>query len=243
MSKKLVSWEFHKHKFDFSKDLPVTESAWSGHYYFAYDLIANTKPDIVVELGTHRGNSLFSMAQAIKDFNLNTKLHGVDTWEGDKHAGYYEERVYKKFLEVKEKYYKDIDITPHKMYFDEAVKNFEENSIDVLHIDGLHTYEAVKHDFETWLPKVKKDTGIILFHDICVRRKGFGVYKFWAELKKEYDTVQFYHYYGLGVIFLDESTYKEISKKSTLLKAHIRYCKKSLFALIGFFFGKITSKE
>ncbi|MDD2578255.1 MAG: class I SAM-dependent methyltransferase [Candidatus Dojkabacteria bacterium] len=192
------------------------------------------KPNLVVELGTHRGNSLFSMAQAIKDSNLKTKLHGVDTWEGDQHAGYYKERVYKKFLEIKEKYYKDIDITAHKMYFDEAVKKFEDNTIDILHIDGLHTYDAVKHDFETWLPKVKKENGIILFHDICVKRKGFGVYKFWRELKKQYNTIQFNHYYGLGVIVLDKDVFNILSNKSLLKKAKSRYYSMSFSALVKF---------
>ena len=229
-----MKWQFKNPNFEFSKDLPVTQSAWSGHYYFAYDLIANVQPNLVVELGTHRGNSLFAMAQAIKDFNLNTKLHGVDTWEGDSHAGYYEERVYKKFLKVKEKYYNDTGITAHKMYFDEAVKKFEDNSIDVLHIDGLHTYEAVKHDCDTWLPKVKKDTGIILFHDIYVKRKGFGVYKLWRELKEKYNTIQFSHYYGLGVVIFDEDIFNVLSKRSVLRKTKFKYYSKSFFALVEF---------
>jgi hypothetical protein len=196
-------WKIHEPSFEFIVDLPLESSAWIGHYYFAYDLVSNTKPKIIVELGTHKGNSLFSFAQAIKDFNLDTELHGVDTWVGDEQAGFYGEEVYNKFLEIKDKYYKDVNIIPHKMFFDEAVEKFEDNSIDILHIDGLHTYDAVKHDFETWLPKVKKNTGIILFHDVCEKSDDFGVYKLWDELKEEYKTMTFKHYHGLGVLTLD----------------------------------------
>ncbi|HRZ84727.1 MAG TPA: class I SAM-dependent methyltransferase [Candidatus Dojkabacteria bacterium] len=191
--------------FEFVNDLPINTSAWSGHYFFAYDLVRNTKPKVIVELGTHKGNSLFSMAQAIKDSKLNTKLYGIDTWEGDPQAGYYGEDIYKEFLKISKKYYKDVNIIPLKMLFDNALKEFKDNSIDILHIDGLHTYEAVKHDFDTWLPKVKKDTGIIMFHDVCETKDDFGVYKLWDELKKRYkNTITFEHYHGLGVIFLNQ---------------------------------------
>ncbi len=44
-----------------------------------------------------------------------------------------------------------------------VVNNFKEK-IDVIFIDGDHTYEAVKKDFEDWFPLVKKG-GFILFHD------------------------------------------------------------------------------
>ncbi|WP_342479224.1 class I SAM-dependent methyltransferase [Paenibacillus sp. FSL H7-0350] len=63
-----------------------------------------------------------------------------------------------------------------RMTFDEAVGTFEDNSIDLLHIDGLHTYEAIKHDYECWLPKLA-DNSVVLFHDITVRMDDFGVYQ------------------------------------------------------------------
>lgn len=91
------------------------------------------------------------------------------------------------------------------MYFDEAVRAFEDSSIDLLHIDGLHTYEAVKHDYETWLPKVNKENGIILFHDVSEKSKDFGVYELWGELQEKYEALTFEHYHGLGVIFLNSN--------------------------------------
>lgn len=206
MGKKSIkqSWNYNSPIFEFTKDLPVNSSAWSGHYFFAYDLVSNTKPKLIVELGTHKGNSLFSFAQAIKDNKLDTKLHGIDSWKGDEHAGLYTEDIYKSFLNISKKYYKDIKIVPHKMYFDEALTKFNDNSIDILHIDGLHTYDAVKHDFETWLPKVNKTSGIILFHDVCERTENFGVYLLWEELKKKYKTITFEQYHGLGVLFVNK---------------------------------------
>ena len=54
-----------------------------------------------------------------------------------------------------------------------------DKEIDVLFIDGDHTYEGVKADYEKYEPFVK-DGGIILMHDITHRH--FGVKDFWKEI-------------------------------------------------------------
>jgi hypothetical protein len=85
------------------------------------------------------------------------------------------------------------------MTFDEALAYFSDDSIDILHIDGHHSYESVRSDFESWLPKVRPG-GIILLHDICIRTAGFGVWRFWEELAASLPHFAFKHGAGLGVV-------------------------------------------
>jgi hypothetical protein len=85
------------------------------------------------------------------------------------------------------------------MYFNEALRHFDEQSIDLVHIDGLHTYEAVCEDFEGWFPKVRPG-GVMLFHDVAARIKDFGVWLFWDEIYREHESFTFNHGFGLGVL-------------------------------------------
>ena len=174
-------------------------SAWIGHAPFFRFLIRELKPKVFVELGTHNGFSYFVGCQTIEELNLPTHSFAVDHWIGDPHAGEFDDSVYAGVVEINKSFMNFSRLL--KMSFLEATSEILDNSVDLLHIDGFHTYEAVKEDFETWLPKLTND-GVIILHDIHVRHADFGVYKYWAELKKRFHTIEFTGSYGLGVIFL-----------------------------------------
>ena len=177
---------------------------WLGHSPFAAWLVGTIAPSIFVELGTHSGNSYFSFCQTVAEQGLATHCFAVDTWMGDPHAGGYSEEIFAQVANHNEENYGTFSQLL-RMTFDEAVESFADNSIGLLHIDGMHAYEAVRHDFETWLPKLSKDA-VVLFHDIAVKENDFGVHIFWGELKKKYKYhLEFEHANGLGVLCLSEN--------------------------------------
>ena len=224
MEKKITHpWVYGEPNFLYEKYLRRQDSAWIGHVYFAYDLIFNTSPGLIVELGTHRGHSFFSFAQAVKDKGIDTKMYAIDSWEGDKQAGFYGDEIYNNVGKIAKEFYPAQKINFMRGHFNTFVKDFENNSIDILHIDGLHTYAAVKTDLNDWLPKVKKD-GIILLHDISEKSEGFGVYKLWDEIKLEYKTREMTHSHGLGVIFMSEDKYNQFKDNLEFWNAYYPKC-------------------
>ena len=171
---------------------------WSGHIPFAFDLIQSLRPATFVELGTQFGESYFSFCQAIHEHGVRCSAFAVDTWRGDAHTGAYGEEVFEEVERHNRTHYESFSRLL-RMTFDEAAALFDPETIDLLHIDGLHTYEALQHDFTTWFPKVRAG-GIVLLHDIEVREGDFGVWRVWEELQKQYQSFSFSHSRGLGVI-------------------------------------------
>lgn len=198
----MFDWKLYEPKFDYKSTFDDHDTPWVGHTFFAYDLVRNLQPKKLVELGTFKGTSFYSFAQAAKDANLDTELFAVDTWEGDPQAGLlYGDKTYHFVIDNLRTHYIKLNTRLLRMTFAKAAKEFEANSIDVLHIDGLHTYEAVNEDYQTWKNKVK-DSGVIIFHDIKVA--DFGVWKVWEQAKKDNKDgsfLEFEHNFGLGVLF------------------------------------------
>ncbi|HUC84716.1 MAG TPA: class I SAM-dependent methyltransferase [Candidatus Acidoferrales bacterium] len=172
-------------------------SAWTEHVPFAMLLIDLQRPDLFVELGTHWGISYCACCQAVASIGSPTRCYAVDTWTGDEHAGFYGQEVYEDLKAHHQPYESFSKLL--RMTFDEALGQVADKSVDLLHIDGLHSYEAVKRDYESWLPKLSK-RGLVLFHDTMVQERGFGVYQLWAELSRNFAHFNFEHGYGLGVL-------------------------------------------
>lgn len=171
---------------------------WVMHIPFAFFLIQQLRPKILVELGVHTGNSFNAFCQAVALENTETKCYGVDLWQGDEHAGFYSDTIYSDLSYYQNLKYQRIGSLIRKN-FNEAVIDFEDGSIDLLHIDGLHTFEAVQNDFDLWLPKMSSN-GVIIFHDTMVLQRGFGVYKFWNKVTSSYPHFEFRFGHGLGVL-------------------------------------------
>src|SRR5690348_9660353 len=174
------------------------QPSWVEHAPFAFWLVGALRPRVVVELGTHGGFSYFTLCQAVQQHGLDTRCHAVDTWKGDEHAGFYGEEVFERVRAHHDRHYSSFS-TLIRSTFDAALPQFDDGSVDLLHIDGRHLYADVRHDFETWRAKMS-DRGIVLLHDTNVRDGDFGAFRFWSELAAHHPHFEFLHGHGLGVL-------------------------------------------
>nr|WP_314075188.1 class I SAM-dependent methyltransferase [uncultured Roseococcus sp.] len=175
-------------------------SAWVQHGPIMMALMALLRPRRYAELGSHHGFSFFAACQGAAEIRSDTECVAIDTWRGDHHAGNYGEEVYENFLKGLRRDHNG----PYfhiRALFDDAADCFEEGSLDLLLIDGLHTLKAVEHDFQIWLPKMSS-RGVMLFHDTTVYDHDFGVWQFWDLISKKYPSFNFLHGHGLGIIYV-----------------------------------------
>jgi hypothetical protein len=173
-------------------------SAWIEHVPFAFWLVEALRPSSIVELGTYSGTSYAALCQAVYSLRLETRCYAIDTWKGDKQTGFYGDDIFADLAAYNREFYSGFS-SLIRSTFDEASQYFEDGSIDLLHIDGCHTYEVVRHDFEQWLPKLSS-RAVVLLHDTNVREREFGVFHLWNKLQSRWPSFEFFHGHGLGIV-------------------------------------------
>ena len=176
----------------------LAPSAWIEHVPFAFWVAGALRPEVFVELGTHHGTSYFAFCQELRRQGRPVFAHAVDTWKGDEHAGFYGEEIWKAVDHHNRAAFADFS-TLHRETFAAALGRFPEGSVDLLHIDGLHSFEAVSADFEGWLPKMSS-RGMVVLHDSQVHERGFGVHRLVADLRRRFPLFEFAHGHGLAVV-------------------------------------------
>src|ERR1043166_3098560 len=102
--------------------------AWTNHLHFAYDLVAALQPGVLVELGVDRAESYFAFCQSAVENKTGTRCFGVDTWEGDQHAGGYDETTFAQVSGHNRANYEKFS-TLIRASFDAALEQFAPESI------------------------------------------------------------------------------------------------------------------
>jgi predicted O-methyltransferase YrrM len=181
--------------FELEKGSPAP-SAWVGLGTIAYEIVTHFRPQRIVELGSFGGFSTCVMGLALRDLNQGGQVYAVDSWTGDKHTGSYGEQVYESFLRARRKLGLDTTIVPLRMTFEEASRHIKPG-IDLLHIDGFHTFKAVSNDFKCFRPLLIPNA-VVLFHDVYTGFRGMRL--FWALISRRFPSHLIPYSHGLGVI-------------------------------------------
>ena len=207
------------------------ESAWYGHVPFAHWVVAACQPQLLIELGTHNGVSFSAFCEAMARFAGHGRAFAVDTWAGDEHAGYYGDEIFWELQRFHQERYAGFSELL-RCSFDDALPYFADGSVDLLHIDGLHTYEAVSHDWAAWRPKLSP-RAVVLLHDTNVRERGFGVWKLWEELRQAHPHFEFVHGHGLGVLAVGAEAPQRVQELCAERDPGVVAAARQRFALLG----------
>jgi len=149
-------------------------------------LVRHERPRYVCEIGVDMGGTFYLWCKSARK---DATIVGIDLWG-------IRQEFYKHFAGEEQKAYL-LSMDSHKQETAEYVRSlFGENRIDFLLIDGEHSYEGVKADFELYKPLMQKG-GIVAIHDIVPTPiPSIGVDRFWAEIRQEYETQEFVMKYG-----------------------------------------------
>ena len=143
-------------------------------------------PRVIVEIGTFKGGTLFVFCRVAREVR---RVVSIDLPGGEYGGGFdaRRQRLYRQFLadrpEARMEFLRADSHAPETLGALEGLLG--RAPIDFLYIDGDHTYDGVRLDFELYGPLVRKG-GMIAFHDIRTRDAGYGVPDFWSEVKGSY---------------------------------------------------------
>ena len=174
-------------------------------------ILEQLRPETLLEIGTARGGTLFLFTRIASP---TATFISIDLPGGMFGGGYEDWRIalYKSFALDRQKIYL-IRADSHSINTLNNVKSIiDDKKIDFLFIDGDHSYEGVKKDFEMYSTLVRKG-GIIAFHDIVPHDRAHdpcgvvGVPRFWNEIKHSYKYLEIVKdwsqgWAGIGVLYV-----------------------------------------
>jgi len=175
----------------------------AGFGLIHYSLVTNLRPQRVLAIGSRHGYVPSILALALKangfgtidfvDANYSDAIHGegvayggVENWTGDPGD---------KFSCFGLKEVITVHIQRSSEFFSQCQSKY-----GYIYLDGDHSYDGSRHDFER-SEKVARDDALIVLHDVAVSQAGFGVKRLFAELDQNlYDKILIPAWPGLGIV-------------------------------------------
>jgi predicted O-methyltransferase YrrM len=148
--------------------------------------VAAAAPKRSLEIGTYRGGTLYLLC----NFSApDARIISLDLPRGSFGGGYHWAKIplFKCFA----RNHQSLRLVRADSHLPETKERIATilggEFLDFLFIDGDHTYEGVKRDFEMYAPLVRPG-GIVSFHDIAEHppEERCEVSKFWNEIKQRH---------------------------------------------------------
>lgn len=168
------------------------------------EMVAERKPQTIMEIGTCYGGTLFPIARVSAS---DATIISLDFPSGDSGGDY--SRLHRRILRRLPLSSQRLHIVwadSHSQKTGEQIRQLVDRPLDLLFIDGDHSYEGVRQDFEMYAPLVRPG-GLIAFHDIAESNNSYDqVQRFWNEIKGNYQHQEIIEnpkqgWAGIGVLY------------------------------------------
>lgn len=165
--------------------------------------VRKLNPAKVLEIGTAKGGTLFLWTRLAQP---SATLVSIDL-PGGKFGGGYTSRqgaIYRRFPGKRQNLHLLREDSHAPATLEKTIRLFEGKQVDLLFIDGDHTFEGVKKDWEMYSPMVRSG-GMIVFHDVAGNYEDTQVKRLWDSIKPGFEHYEHVHdrdgYYGIGVLY------------------------------------------
>lgn len=171
-------------------------------------ILQSLRPKCAIEIGTYRGGTLYFLTRLA---DPRATIISIDLPGGGFGGGYGSRRawLYRRMARPGQRIHTLRGDSHSGAMVERARRVLRHEPLDYLFIDGDHTYDGVKRDFELYAPFVRRG-GIIVFHDITEQptENLCEVWRLWNQVKAHYRYSEIVEdprqgWAGIGVLFID----------------------------------------
>ena len=188
---------------DFSLSQPIAPLQIRSELMALAEEIARLQPSNALEIGSFLGGTLFVLCRLAQ---ADARILSLDLYRGS--LGGARKLIYYSFLRERQKLHIVTGDSHSALTQSGIARRLEPAKLDFLFIDGDHSYDGVKRDFEMYSPLVRPG-GLVAFHDIVVHppEAQCHVSDFWVEVKQRYRHKEFIEnpkqdWAGIGLLYL-----------------------------------------